>query len=700
MPNRLSSSKSLYLRQHAENPVDWYPWGEEAFEAARQRNCPIFLSIGYSACHWCHVMERESFSDPKVAAFLNEHFVPIKVDREEHPEVDAQYMEAVQALTGHGGWPLNVFLTPDLQPFYGGTYFPPVAWGGMPAFLDVLRAVAETWRERRQEILDQAAKLTAFLTKISQTINGGREKLDSGVLEKAENQLFQNFDRRWGGFGPAPKFPHPSILRFLLTRAAVADSQTSLTMAVKTLDAMASGGIHDHIGGGFHRYSTDGQWLVPHFEKMLYDNALLARAYVDAYRYTQNPFYARVARSTLEYLLRDLARPGGGFYSSEDADSEGQEGKFYLWTLKEVKDTLGSRAELFVDFYDIREHGVFEGYNIPNLIRSYDRLLSLPENDREVLERELAECRAQLLGVRSRRVRPARDEKILLSWNSFTVEALFWAGWALGEDRYLAAGEATLQFLLENFWPEEMQIYHCWIDGEPMFPALLEDVAGLGVALLAGFQASGNSEYLDRAYRLAELVLDKFYDPQTSTFFMTASGQPAGLYRRLDYLDNPTPSGTSLAAELFIGLGQLGGEHRFIATAERALAALSGWMERNPLGVGHALFVLQSLSVPVSSWVVSLPASDRTLSSPKETAAELFSIFFSSFIPGAVLAVGLEGSPEAARGEYLSRIFANRPAVDGQPTLYLCRGTTCQSPVVGLPAIAGKITDHAKRAGH
>jgi len=699
MPNRLSSSKSLYLRQHAENPVDWYPWGEEAFQTARERNCPIFLSIGYSACHWCHVMERESFSDPKVAAFLNEHFVPIKVDREEHPEVDAQYMEAVQALTGHGGWPLNVFLTPDLQPFYGGTYFPPVAWGGMPAFLDVLRAVAEAWRERRQEILDQADRLTALLTKISQTINGGREKPDSGVLHKAEHRLLQNFDGRWGGFGPAPKFPHPSILRFLLTRAAVAESRASLMMAVKTLDAMALGGMYDHIGGGFHRYSTDAQWLIPHFEKMLYDNALLARAYVDAYRYTQRRFYAAIARGTLDYMLRDLARPGGGFYSSEDADSEGQEGRFYLWTLKEVKEILGDRAELFVDFYDIREHGVFEGYNIPNLIRSYDRLLSIPEKDRQTLENELGECRARLLAGRSRRVRPARDEKILLSWNSFAVEALFWAGWALGEDRYLAAGEATLQFLLENLWPGERQLYHCWIDGEPMFPALLEDVAGLGVALLAGFQALGNPEYLDRAYHLAELLLDKFYDPHTGTFFMTASGQPAGLYRRLDYLDNPTPSGTSLATELFIGLGQLGGEGRFIATAERALAQLSGWMERSPVSVGHALLVFQCLSVPVSSWVVTLPATDGILSSPREPAAELFSAFFSSFIPGALLAVGVEGSAAAARGEYLSRIFANRPAVDGQPTLYLCQGTSCESPVVGVQAITSEIASHAKRAG-
>jgi uncharacterized protein YyaL (SSP411 family) len=696
MANRLSSAKSLYLRQHAENPVDWYPWGEEAFRTARERNCPIFLSVGYSACHWCHVMERESFSDPQVAAFLNRHFVCIKVDREEHPEVDAQYMDAVFALTGHGGWPLNVFLTPELKPFYGGTYFPPVPRGGMPAFLQIVQGVLHAWEHRREEVLVLAETLTTALARAAGALGAGRRKLDSKVLGRAEEELVGRFDTEWGGFGEGPKFPHPSVLRFLLMRAAATSSPISLQMATKTLDGMAQGGIHDHLGGGFHRYSTDAWWLVPHFEKMLYDNALLARAYLDAYRYTQKPFYARVARSTLDYILRDLGRPGGGFCSSEDADSEGEEGKFYVWTLREVKEVLGPRAELFAQVFDIREHGPSQGYNIPNLIRSYDRLSSLAEKDREALERELEGCRAELFAVRSKRVRPARDEKIVLSWNAFAVEAFFWAGWVLGESRYLAAAETTLQFLVENLWPGRGQLYHCWNDGEPMFPALADDVAGLGLALLCGFEATANSEYLDGAYRLAEVLLKDFYDRNTGAFFTTGSNQREVLYRRIDYLDNPTPSGTSLAAELLARLGFLLGESAFLARVEEALAALSGVVQKDPIAGGHALVVLQCQEVPYSSWVMALPPDMNSSSPPMGRAAELFSRFFRSFIPGAILAVSGPDTLQFPQQTIASRIFAGRPPLEGQPTLYLCRGTACEPPAVGIEAIARAIAAAAK----
>jgi len=696
MPNRLISARSLYLRQHADNPVDWYPWGEEAFRAARERDCPILVSIGYSACHWCHVMERESFSDPAVAEFLNAHFVSIKVDREEHPEVDAQYMEVAQLLSGHGGWPLNVFLTPELHPFFAGTYFPPTRWAGLPSFLDVLQAVVDAWQHRRLEVNRQAAELHQLLSEASRQIDGGQEQLDLSVLEAAERKLADSFDPSGGGFGPAPKFPHPSTVRFLLTRAAVMESKSCLGMAVKTLDAMALGGMHDHIGGGFHRYATDQHWLIPHFEKMLYDNALLARAYVEAYRYTQRPLYAQVARSTLDYLLRDMARPGGGFYSSQDADSEGQEGKFYLWSLQEVKQLLGPRADLFADFYHIRSNGLFEGMNIPNLVGSYDRLLALPESERIVLEQNLAECRATLLAARMERIPPSRDEKILLSWNAFVAEALLWAGRVLSEPRYLSAGETTLNFLLENLWPGQKHMYHCWYEGQGLGPPLLEDVAALAVALTTAYETTLKPEYLQHAYRLAEMILEHYFDPHTATFYMTEPQHPGVLSRRLDYLDNPTPSGTSLVAELLLRLGHLLAEPSFLQTAQRSLAALSGWMSRTPQGVGHALLVAQQMAVPYSSWVVVLPTEASDSSTSSDPLPDFLTGYFTSFLPGAILAVAAKHSFTSSSCLLQDRIFAHRPPVNHLPTLYLCQAGGCQPPVTGREAILAQIATHAK----
>ena len=447
MPNRLINEKSPYLRQHADNPVDWYPWGEEAFRRAKELNRPIFLSIGYSACHWCHVMERESFADSEVADFLNGHFVPIKVDREEHPAIDAQYMEAVQIITGRGGWPLSVFLTPELQPFFGGTYWPRNPRLGMPGFLDVLRAVAEAWATRRDEILAEADKVTVLLTDISNTLPGRHQTCDESTLQKAEAILTQEFDPQWGGFGVAPKFPHPSVVRYLLTRSVLAGSQTALTMALVTLDGMAQGGIYDHLGGGFHRYSTDGMWLVPHFEKMLYDNALLARAYLDAYRLTRRDRYAQVARETLDYLLREMRHSDGGFYASQDADSDGCEGQFYLWTLDEVRDVLGPAADRFATFYGITAGGSFEGKNIPNRIQSAARWAELSSDQQAQLESEMTDLRRQLRESREKRTPPARDDKIILAWNAFAADVFLLAGRVFDSPEYLAAGIATLDFL-------------------------------------------------------------------------------------------------------------------------------------------------------------------------------------------------------------------------------------------------------------
>jgi uncharacterized protein YyaL (SSP411 family) len=687
MPNRLINEKSPYLREHADNPVDWYPWGEEAFRRAKELNRPIFLSIGYSACHWCHVMERESFADSEVADFLNGHFVPIKVDREEHPAIDAQYMEAVQIITGRGGWPLSVFLTPDLQPFFGGTYWPRNPRLGMPGFLDVLHAVAEAWATRRDEILAEADKVTVLLTDISNTLPGRHQTCDESTLQKAEAILAQEFDPQWGGFGVAPKFPHPSVVRYLLTRSVLAGSQTALTMALVTLDGMAQGGIYDHLGGGFHRYSTDGMWLVPHFEKMLYDNALLARAYLDAYRLTRRDRYAQVARETLDYLLREMRHSDGGFYASQDADSDGCEGQFYLWTLDEVRDVLGPAADRFATFYGITAGGSFEGKNIPNRIQSAARWAELPPNEQAHLENEMADLRRQLRESRERRAPPARDDKIILAWNAFAADALLLAGRVFDSSEYLAAGMATLDFLLTQLRDESGTLYHSWCQGTRGTPAILDDEAALAVALITGYETTARTEWLEIGVALVEDILRRFHDSRTGVFFMTSQDEPHLLCRRLDYFDSPTPSGTALAAEAMLRLGNLLTEPSYMERAEAALRPLAGWMQKSPIGVGHALYLRQAIVQPWKSWVFVFPHG-KAISTERceilSPASNWLSSILRSFDPTRVLAIVEEGLTSQRRDAgHLSRIVSGRTAVNGQATLYVCEEGSCISPIVG-----------------
>lgn len=691
MPNRLINEKSPYLRQHADNPVDWYPWGEEAFHRAKELNRPIFLSIGYSACHWCHVMEKESFADPEVAAILNTQFVPIKVDREEHPAVDAQYMEAVQIMTGRGGWPLSLFLTPDLQAFFGGTYWPRTSRLGMPGFLDVLRAVAEAWATRRDAIIAEADKVTVLLTDIFNTLPGRHQTCDESTLQKAEDLLAQEFDPQWGGFGVAPKFPHPSVIRYLLTRAVLTNSQTSLTMALQTLDGMAQGGIYDHLGGGFHRYSTDGMWLVPHFEKMLYDNALLARAYLDAYRLTQRGRYAQVTRETLDYLLRDMRHPEGGFYASQDADSDGQEGRFYLWTLDEVRNVLGTAADRFAAYYGITLEGSLEGKNIPNRIQSAARWAALTADEQADLENEMGELRRQLRESREKRTPPGRDDKIITAWNAFAADAFLLAGRVFDRSEYLAAGTTTLDFLLAELRDERGKLYHSWCRGERGTPAILEDEAALAVALVTGYEMTAEAEWLEIAVALLEDILARFHDPKTGVFFMTPQDYPHLLCRRLDYFDSPTPSGTALAAEATLRLGTLLAESSYIEHAEAALRPLAGWMQKSPIGVGHALYLRQAMVHPWKSWVFVFPQG-KAISSEKGTILPPTSTWLSRvcqfFDPTKVVAVVEEG-PDSRRVQpgQLSRIVSGHPSVNGQAALYVCEGGSCQPPIVGNHAI-------------
>lgn len=476
-PNRLIHESSPYLLQHAYNPVDWRPWGEEAFAAARAEEKPIFLSVGYSACHWCHVMERESFEDPKIADLMNRYFINVKVDREERPDVDQIYMAAVQALTRHGGWPMSVFLTPDLKPFFGGTYYPPTDRGGMPGFPRVLLSVHEAWVERRGKIEEAAAEVTAHINSLSK-IPRGAGGLEIGLIDQAAMRLEQAFDRREGGFGSAPKFPHPMDLMLLLRNHYRTNDERSLGMVELTLDKMARGGIYDHLGGGFARYSTDERWLVPHFEKMLYDNALLTSVYLQSYQITNNPERARVARETIEYILSRMTSPDGAFYSTEDADSEGVEGKYYVWTLGEIESILGAdRARTFASVYDVSERGNWEGVNILNTPKPIATAAAELGIEPSELERELARSRERLLKEREKRVPPGKDEKILASWNGLMIGPLAEASRILGEPRYLASARRAAGFILEKMTDDDGNLFHVFGGGIAKINGCLDDYA-------------------------------------------------------------------------------------------------------------------------------------------------------------------------------------------------------------------------------
>ena len=690
MANRLAREISPYLLQHAENPVDWYAWGLEALAAAKALDKPIFLSIGYSACHWCHVMAHESFEHPEIARILNRAFISIKVDREEHPELDQLYMEAVQIMTGHGGWPMSVFLTPELEPFYGGTYWPPEPRGGMPGFADVLVAVAEAWQNRRAEAVRQAEQLTELLRQnLPEEAAGGQGPLGQDVFEAAEAALGRAFDPVFGGLGAAPKFPHPIHVQFLLRRWARTGATSLLTMATTTLDKMASGGIYDHLGGGFHRYSVDAQWLVPHFEKMLYDNALLAGCYLEAWQATSYPEYARVARETLDYLLRDMTDPAGGFTSSEDADSEGHEGVFYLWTPGEVESVLGrEEAESFCYVYDVTEPGNFEGRNIlsrPKTIRQCARILG---RDADELEIELAVSRRKLLEARSRRVRPGRDDKVLLGWNSLAIDSLARAGAALGEPRYLAAAVRAAQFALGPMRQSDGRLWHCWRRGRASVDGLLEDYAGLANALVTLYESQFDERWIDEAIHLADQVLARFADRQGGGFYTAAEDHGSLLVRKKDMVDSSVPSGGGLAAAALVRLGRLCGRSDYLAAAEAALRASGPLIQRMPLGAGQLLLVADLYLGP-SPEIVLVGSDDA------EENAEVLLALERLYLPGRVVAFRSAASGGDHRSPALMGLFADRTPVDGEPALYVCENSTCRAPVHGTKAVLAALSDLA-----
>ncbi|MCH7934126.1 MAG: thioredoxin domain-containing protein [Gemmatimonadetes bacterium] len=685
MSNRLAEESSPYLLQHAENPVDWRPWSAEAFDEARRRDVPVLLSIGYSACHWCHVMERESFEDPTTAELMNESFVNIKVDREERPDIDSVYMKAVQAMTGQGGWPLTAFLTSDGEPFFGGTYFPPEPRPNMPSFRQILESIRSAYDERREEIVRNAAELKELMEKSSAertegpVTQEGEALTGPALLDHSFRFLASRFDQTYGGFGGAPKFPQPVTLEFALRVHARTGDPEALEMVTRTLSAMARGGIHDHLGGGFHRYSVDARWLVPHFEKMLYDNALLGRLYVNAYQVTGDPELRWVAEGTLEHLLTDMRAPEGGFYSALDADSEGEEGTFYIWTPAEVRALLDKEtADLFMRCYDVSEAGNFEKSNILHLPHDLGAVAKREGMKLEALRELLQDARQILLEARKLREPPFRDEKILASWNGMAIRALAEAGGALNQPRFLEAAVSGLDFLLGSM-REGDRLRRSYKDGTARIDAFLEDYGGVGNAILSVYEATLEPRWLKEAAWITERVVDLFWDDNDGIFHDGPKDGEVLTVRARDLMDNATPSGNSLAVELLIRSAHLFGEERHRDIANRVLDREAGLMARFPSAFGRLLGALdRTVADPVEIAIVGARDDSRTL--------ELLQAALSPYLPNRTIA-------GTAPGEALPYRL---PVLEGrdrgtEPTAYVCERYACKAPVFDAVALAEQL---------
>ncbi|MCB0153616.1 MAG: thioredoxin domain-containing protein, partial [Anaerolineae bacterium] len=598
MPNRLINESSPYLLQHAHNPVDWYPWGAEALAKSKAENKPIFLSIGYSACHWCHVMEHESFEDERTAAIMNQHFVNVKVDREERPDLDSIYMDAVVAMTGHGGWPMSVFLTPDGTPFYGGTYFPPTPRHGMPAFTQVLQSLAQAYHKQKEDIISNGE---ALLQRVRASFPlQGEGTLDPAVPELAVQAMARNFDWTHGGFSGAPKFPQPMTYDFLLRTYHRSGQSKWLEMVELTLQKMARGGMYDQLGGGFHRYSVDAVWLVPHFEKMLYDNALLARLYLHAYQITGNPFYRRIVEETLDYVVREMTDPAGGFYSTQDADSEGEEGKFFVWTPEEIHTILGQEeGTIFCQVYDVRRSGNFEGKSILNLPQPVEDAAATLQLPLEKLKAMLARGRAKLFAHRERRVKPARDEKILTAWNGLMLAAFAEAARVLDRPDYRGVAIQNAEFILSTMM-KEGRLFRTWKaePGQAKLMGYLEDYAFYADGLLALYQTTFDSRWFQAAQAMMEVVLERFSDEQAGGFFDTADDHEELVVRPKSLQDNATPCGNSMAVRTLLLLAAYTGQAKYAAPAEKALVALQAAMSQYPSAFAHWLGAHEFATAP------------------------------------------------------------------------------------------------------
>jgi uncharacterized protein len=668
MPNKLTNENSPYLLQHANNPVDWYPWGEESLKKARSENKPIFLSIGYAACHWCHVMAHESFEDPEIAMIMNENFVNIKVDREERPDLDSIYMQATTAMTGSGGWPMSVFLTPELQPFYAGTYFPPVRRYNMPAFKDVLVSLAQAWREQKDEIDRVGSQIMEYL-KPPAGAGSSEKPISPEALETATQALLDSYDWSNGGWGQAPKFPQPMTIQFLLRRSVANPSNKAeiLKIIVHVLNSMSRGGMYDVVGGGFARYSVDNYWRVPHFEKMLYDNAQLALTYLHGYLVTGEVNYRWTCEETLDFIVREMTNPQGGFHSSLDADSEGEEGRFYIWTQTELQNILGQDFEFFKTAYGITPQGNWEGKTILQRTLDDASLAARFKLSREEAHSKLAQLHNKLLEARSTRVRPATDDKALVMWNALALTAFAEAGRYLDRKDYLDVAIRNARFLLDNLYVED-RLLRSWREGQAKHNAYLEDYAGSVLALLALYQSDPNTEWYTTALKLADQMVAHFADPNGG-FFDTRNDHETLLVRPKDIQDNATPSGNGLAAMALLQLAAYGDRATWRSVAEGMLAGLQNMLVRYP-----------------TSFAQWLSATDFAVGPAREVAIigdfnntgtrELIRALWNRYRPRLITAISSHppgsGSPA---------LLADRPLISGQPTAYVCQSFVCLQPV-------------------
>ena len=672
--NHLKNEKSPYLLQHVENPVDWYPWGETAFRKAKREDKPVFLSIGYATCHWCHVMAHESFEDEEVARILNRNYVAIKVDREERPDIDKIYMSVCQSLTGRGGWPLTILMTPEGRPFFTGTYFPKSSRMGMPGIVDILKQIADMWKNDRQKILSASNDITKAIQP-RQDGNTSIYTLNIETLKKGYEQLEKTFDSKLGGFGGAPKFPTPHHLTFLLRWYRRSNDPPPLKMVDQTLTAMRRGGIFDQIGFGFHRYSVDAKWLVPHFEKMLYDQALLALAYIEAYQVTKEKRFAIVAQEIFTYVLRDMTDPNGGFYSAEDADSEGREGLFYLWKRKDILHHLGEKeGDIYCRFYGITDEGNFEeGFNIPHISLSREAFAKQEGIELTKLEDLLASARSRLFAIREQRIHPLKDDKILTSWNGLMIAALSKAYQVIGDQKYADAAMAAADFILTKLRGEDGRLFRRFRHGDVAYPGYLDDYAFLVWGLIELYESTFNIAYLEEAVALNKAMIDIFWDKKGSGLYFTGKGNEALITKSKEAYDGALPSGNSVAAQNFLRLGRMTGNIALEQRAEQLIRSFSVEIKGYPMGYTQMLAAVDFIAGPSQEIVIAGDPVNKITQSIIRTVQE-------KFLPNKVVLLHSDGS-EGKRLEALSPFVKGMGPANQEPTAYVCEQYTCQAPV-------------------
>jgi uncharacterized protein YyaL (SSP411 family) len=670
--NRLASEKSPYLLQHASNPVDWYPWGDEAFERAKKEDKPVFVSIGYSACHWCHVMEEESFSDDEVAGILNKHYISVKVDREERPDIDNICMKACQAMTGGGGWPLTVVMTPDGKPFFAATYLPKTSRFGQLGLMVVLPRIAEVWTNQRDELVATGERMADFIA--DESIYGGGGELDSTAIESAFESFRSTFDEAKGGFGTAPKFPSPHNLTLLLRWWERSGNEDALRMVTRTLDEMRRGGIYDHLGYGFHRYSTDAQWLVPHFEKMLYDQAMLAIAYTECFQATGESRYAETVREIFQYVLSRMTDPGGGFYSAEDADSEGEEGKFYVWRPDEIKELLGEeRGEVFNDYYGVTEKGHLEGNSVLHQSKTLKEAAAGAKISEEELSKQLAEDRGKLLKERNKRIPPFKDDKVLTDWNGLMIAALAAGGRTLGEASYIEAASKLADFILEHMRRPDGRLLHRYRDGEAAIPAFIDDYAFLVWGLVELYEAGFEIRYLEAALELTEEMIRLFLDAEKGGFFFTGSDGKQMLARSKEAYDGAIPSGNSVAALNLLRLGRMTGKSEYEKTASQLMKHFGELVSRAAAGFCQMLVALDFALGPSKEVVV---AGDRDAID----TASLLRVLQTRFMPRKVVVLQ-PGGQDLGIIKKIAPYAGFMTPIDGRAAAYVCENYVCNRPV-------------------